>query len=367
MRLRRIETFHRQPVTLVRITDDTGTSGWGMTAPFNADISATLLHRLIAPHVLGRDTSEHASIIEQAHDRNYKFTGTFLCRALAGVDTALWDLRGQQVGRSVCALLGGSPGMLAVYGSSMRRDNSAADEIDRLKRARDSEGYRAFKIKIGARHGRRDEAELEHAERRTATIVPAFAAQMPEVHRYADANGSYDAFRAIETGRQLHEAGFVHYEEPCAYWDIESTAQVRASVPIPIAGGEQDYCLHQWKRMIDLGAIGIAQPDVGYVGGLTRALQVAAMAHARGLTCVPHSANRSLIMLFAMHLMRAIPNAAPFVECAIDASQWASEIFDPTIVVRDGQVQVGDAPGWGVTIRTDWIERADRQVSEVPA
>lgn len=257
--------------------------------------------------------------------------------------------------------------MLAVYGSSMRRDNSAADEIDHLRRARDSEGYRAFKIKIGARHGRRDEAELEHAERRTATIVPAFAAQMPEVHRYADANGSYDAFRAIEIGRHLHEADFVHYEEPCAYWDIESTAQVRASVPIPIAGGEQDYCLHQWKRMMDLGAIGIAQPDVGYVGGLTRALQVAAMARARGLTCVPHSANRSLIMLFAMHLMRAIPNAAPFVECAIDASQWASEIFDPTIVVRDGQVQVCDAPGWGVTIRADWIERADRQVSEVPA
>ncbi|HMO25078.1 MAG TPA: mandelate racemase/muconate lactonizing enzyme family protein [Tepidisphaeraceae bacterium] len=367
MRVRRIETFHREPVTLVRITDDTGTNGWGMTAPFNADVSATLLHRLIAPHVLRRDAGDHESIIEQAYDRNYKFTGTFLCRALAGVDTALWDLRGQHAGKSVCAMLGGSPGVLAVYGSSMRRDNSVADEIDRLNRARDAAGYRAFKIKIGARHGRHDAAELEHAEQRTAAIIPAVAEHFPDAHRYADANGSYDVQRAIEIGQQLQAGGFVHYEEPCPHWDIESTARVRARLSIPIAGGEQDFCLHQWKRMIDVGAIGIAQPDVGYVGGLTRALQVAEMAHDRGLSCVPHSANRSMIMLFAMHLMRAIPHAAPFVECAIEPSPWASDAFDPAIFVRDGQVQVSDAPGWGVTIRSDWLERAEREVSEVSA
>ena len=123
-----IETFRRESLALVRITASDGKAGWGQIAPYEADISAEVLHRLIARRVIGRDISEIDAINDDVIDAQLKFPWSFLCRALAGVDTALWDLYGQITGKPVAALLGGSVRPLAAYGSSMRRDISPADE-----------------------------------------------------------------------------------------------------------------------------------------------------------------------------------------------------------------------------------------------
>ena len=111
------------------------------------------------------------------------------------------------------------------------------------------------------------------------------------------------------------------------------------------------------------------QPDVCYIGGLTRALDVARRAHAAGLVCTPHSANLSLVTVFTLHLVGAIANAGPFVEYSIEPSSyypWQDGIFAPALTVRDGQVQIPDGPGWGVVISPDWLARARQQVSRLP-
>ncbi len=117
-----IETFRRESLALVRITASDGKTGWGQIAPYEADISAEVLHRLIARLVIGRDISEIDAINDAVIDAQLKFPWSFLCRALAGVDTALWDLYGQITGKPVAVLLGGSVRPLPAYGSSMRRD-----------------------------------------------------------------------------------------------------------------------------------------------------------------------------------------------------------------------------------------------------
>ena len=83
----------------------------------------------------------------------YKFPGTYVCRALAGVDTAIWDLLGKVAGKSVCELLGGKPCPFPVYGSSMRRDTPADEMAATLVRLRDERGFHGFKVKIGKRLG----------------------------------------------------------------------------------------------------------------------------------------------------------------------------------------------------------------------
>ena len=123
-----IETFRRESLALVRITASDGKIGWGQIAPYEADISAEVLHRLIARLVIGRDISEIDAINDAVIDAQLKFPWSFLCRALAGVDTALWDLYGQITGKPVAVLLGGSVRPLPAYGSSMRRDITPADE-----------------------------------------------------------------------------------------------------------------------------------------------------------------------------------------------------------------------------------------------
>src|SRR5438067_12702025 len=104
MRIQSIETFARREVTLVRVRTEDGAEGFGQTAPFNADITALVVHRHVARYALGANAGEIDGIADRCIEEEYKFAGSYICRALAGVETALWDLRGKREGKSVCWL-----------------------------------------------------------------------------------------------------------------------------------------------------------------------------------------------------------------------------------------------------------------------
>ena len=362
MNIQSIETFTvGQQISIVRVRTDDG-EGFGQISPFNADISATVLHRQIAPFALGQDASDLDALADGILDHTYKFPGSYVCRALTGLDTALWDLRGKQAGKSVCELLGGTPRPFPVYGSSMRRDITPEDEANRLVQLRDSHGYRAFKIRVGKKTGHDEDQWPGRTEALIPTVRQAVGDNMTLL---ADGNSCYTPKRAIEVGHLIQEHNFGHFEEPCPYWELAWTAEVAAALDIPVAGGEQDYDLQQWRRIIDMHAVDIAQPDICYVGGLTRALRVAKMAEEAGLPCVPHSANLSMVTVFTLHMMGAIPNAGPHVEFSIEPNAWVADLYTPDLEVIDGKVMIPDAPGWGVTINPEWLAKADYQISQL--
>lgn len=365
MRITTIETFSTPDVGLLRVGTDTGAAGWGQVAPYNADITALIVHRQIAPHVLGQSALDPERLVDLIADREHKFPGSYLCRALAGLDTALWDLRGQLEGKSVCQLLGGEPRPLRVYASSMRRNITPAAEADRLARLRDRHGYDAVKIRIGSECGH----DQDEWPGRTEAIVPAVRTVVGEdVALLVDANSCYSPGRAIEVGRMLEDYGVCHFEEPCPYWELEWTREVADALQVAVTGGEQDCELATWRRMIGMRAVDVVQPDVCYLGGLTRTLRAVAMAEAAGLPVTPHSANLSLVTVFTLHMMGAIEGAGPYVEFSIEGADycpWQDGIFEPALVVRDGKVRVPDGPGWGVEIQPAWLARATRQSSEL--
>jgi L-alanine-DL-glutamate epimerase-like enolase superfamily enzyme len=366
MRIQSIETFCNEFVGLVRVRTDSGAEGWGQVSNYNADLTAQVLHRQVAPHALGQPAGDLDRLLDRIVEIEFKFPGSYLRRALAGLDTALWDLRGKLEGQSVCALLGGQPRPLAVYGSSMRRDITPADEADRLARLQQAHGFTAFKIRI-ARECGHDEDEWPG---RTEAVVPAVRGAIGDQTRLlVDANCGYSPAIAIAVGRWLNDQGVVHYEEPCPYWEYEQTAEVTEALrplAIQVAGGEQDCSVTQWRRLIERRAFDIVQPDIGYVGGLTRALRVAERARQASLLCVPHSANLSLVTVFTLHMLGALPNAGPYLEYSIEPTEyypWQVGIYDPVLQVVDGQVAIPAGPGWGVEIRPEWLARAKYQVS----
>jgi len=356
-----IETFTQGTnLCVVRVRTDDGAEGCGQASTYNADITAAVLHRQVAPVALGADPLDPAAISLKCIEENYKFPWSYVCRALAGVDTALWDLRGRLEGKSVCELLGGRPRPVPAYGSSMRRDIKPEEEARRLARRRDEQGFRAFKIRIGSVCGH----DRDEWPGRTESLVPAVRRAVgDDVRLLVDGNSCYTPARAIEVGRMLEQHGVCHFEEPCPYWELEWTAQVAAALNLDVAGGEQDNDLAQWRRMIRMRAVDIVQPDIGYVGGLTRSLQVAAMAAEAGLLCVPHSANPSMVTLFTLHMLAAIPNAGPYVEFSIEPSTWTVGLYSPDLTVADGLVAIPDGPGWGVTVNPAWLSQAARIVS----
>jgi L-alanine-DL-glutamate epimerase-like enolase superfamily enzyme len=131
---------------------------------------------------------------------------------------------------------------------------------------------------------------------------------------------------------------------------------------LDVTGGEQDWDMATWARMIEMRAVDVVQPDIMYMGGLTRTLKVARMAAEAGLPCTPHSANLSLVTVATLHLLAALPNAGPYLELSIEGADyypWQAGLFrgDPFAVI-DGTVEVPEAPGWGVEIDPQWLEKA---------
>ena len=363
MKIVRVETFHTTYVCFVRLTAEDGSTGWGQTSPFGADLTADLLHRLVAPIALGKDSTKIGSTVRSCFRERFvfKFRGPFLCRAVCGIDTALWDLAGKRERKSVCELLGGSPRAIPVYASSMRRETSPSQEVEGFKKWRDQRGANAYKYKIGVPAG--DDADAFPG--RSEELIASVGREFPGSFIVADGNGGYSPARAVEISKLLKEGGVAYFEEPCVYWDIDATAQVNASSEVPVCGGEQDYDLLRWQLIFEKRAVSLAQPDVCYLGGLSQTLEVVGMAEQHGLSIMPHASNPSMVLLFSMHLMAAIPNPGPYLEYGMDESPWVTDAFSPALEMVDGKVAIPDGPGWGITMNEEWLDRAEYRCSEL--
>ena len=223
MKLKSIETFTTPDVGFVRVTAQDGSQGWGQVSTYHSDITCQVLHRQVAPHTLGQDTIDLDDLLDIVAEREHKFPGSYLRRAMAGLDTAIWDMRGKQQGKPVTELLGGTPGLIRAYASSMKRDITPKDEATRLLHLRDTQGFDAFKVRAGAEVGR----NKDEWPGRTEEIIPAMRHALgDDVDLLIDANSCYSPDRAIEVGHILQDNGFSHFEEPCPYWELEQTKQV---------------------------------------------------------------------------------------------------------------------------------------------
>lgn len=365
MKIKSIETFSTEHVGFVRVTAEDGSQGWGQVSAYNADITSLVVHRQVAPWALGADAFDIEGLIDLIPERELKFPGSYLCRAMTGLDTALWDLRGKVEGKSVCALLGGTPRPIRTYASSMKRDITPQDEAERFLRLRDRHGFDAFKFRVGAECGH----DVDEWPGRTEAIVPAIRKALgDEVDLLVDANSGFSPRRAIEVGHLLQDHGVRHYEEPCPYWELEQTREVKEALDIDVTGGEQDCLIPTWRHMIEMGAVDVVQPDICYLGGMVRTLRVAGMAAAAGLPCTPHSANLSMVTLFTMHLLPAIDNAGAYLEFSIEGEDyypWQEGLFrNAPYDVVDGKVMIPDEPGWGIEISPAWLKHAAYQISE---
>ena len=200
MRIKRLETFANRFVGFVRVTAEDGSQGWGQLSTYNADITAQVFHRQIAPYALGADVLAIDPLIDRIEEKEHKFPGSYVKRAMAGLDTALWDWRGRVEGKPVVALLGGKPGKLRAYASSMKRDITPEDEAARFLRLRDRHGFDAFKFRVGAECGH----DVDEWPGRTEAIVPAIRSALgPDVSLLVDANSGFSPARAIAVGRLL--------------------------------------------------------------------------------------------------------------------------------------------------------------------
>ena len=305
----------------------------------------SLWQTVVFPFWMGRDARDVAGVVAAIGqvDRNYKLAGAPFWMAVAGVELALWDLLGQAHGKSVASLLCQKPRRKApVYLSSLRRDTDAGREVEWLSEAVEKSGAKAVKIKIGGRLNW--DAQTEARDRELLKLARQNWGEKFVI--YADANGSFEAEKAVEIGQLLHEHKVAWFEEPCDWQDFEATRAVAAGVQLPVAGGEQESSCFQWKWLLENCALDVTQPDLHYNGGLWRCWQVAAFAASLNVSTTPHSPRSGPQSLPALHFAAALEKPAPFLEW--DARLPAPPAwFGTPLEIHKGAVTLPAGAGWG--------------------
>ena len=266
--------------------------------------------------------------------------------AIAGIDIALWDVKGKAAGLPVWRLLGGEQRPLATYatGGYYRPglpDAAYAEEMAQLV----GQGYRAVKLKTGAA-GPAREAERVAAVR--AAIGPA-----PDL--MLDMNAPYDVADCIDFARRVERHRIFWLEEPL-HWYLQPAdfARLAAATPIPLAHGERELTRFTVRDFIVAGGIRYVQFDATRAAGFTEALRIAALAEQHGVLVAPHSAPE-----IHGHLVLAMPRGAFGVEShgGREEDPLAFGLFRGHPELREGCLHIGEGPGFGLDPDWDFVAR----------
>ncbi|MGE3928134.1 MAG: mandelate racemase/muconate lactonizing enzyme family protein, partial [Lautropia sp.] len=152
--------------------------------------------------------------------------------------------------------------------------------------------------------------------------------------------------QAIRAGRELARFDLTWIEDPVAFDDLAGFAEVAAGLDIPVCGGENDYGLTGFARLLDGGCVDIVMPDLQRVGGVSEWMRVAALADARRLRVTPH-----VFPEISVHLAAAVPNGF-----WLEYVPWWDVLFERVPALADGCLSPPDAPGLGLAFAWDRID-----------
>jgi len=168
-----------------------------------------------------------------------------------------------------------------------------------------------------------------------------------------------DAKSALRTIRHWEDLDLFFLETPLRTDNLEGYATLVREAPMRIAAGEWLTTRFEFAKLLDVGQIDVAQPDVGRVGGLTEAIRVCHMAEDRGRLIVPHCWNSGIGIAASAHLAAAIPHC-PFIEylpAELTDSPLRVELADDGLEMKDGVLALPDRPGLGVELNRDALEK----------
>ncbi len=309
----------------------------------------------LQPYFIGKDARKLEQVLDEVYvyKSNYKLQNLALWVPMATIEFAILDMLGRIAEKSIGELIGEihNPNV-AVYRANNYRGKTAEESIEGIKQDVEKAQARALKVKIGGRMSR----DADYPPGRTEELIPLVRKTFgDDMVIYADSNGSYSTNEAIRIGKIIEAYNYDFYEEPVPFDWYEETKLVAEALNIPIAGGEQEPSMHQFRWLIANDALDIVQPDMFYFGGMVRSMKVARMAEAFDKMCVPHISGSGLGYLYMMHFVSAIPNAGPYHEFKGFNREIPAECKTSTLESEEGVVRVPSGPGMGLEIDPDYI------------
>lgn len=333
--------MHDRPTLLVRITDASGTRGYGeiwCNFPVcGAEHRARLVETEIAPRI-GKERFPdplrcHAAMNERLRILRLQ-TGEIgpIAQAIAGVDIAIWDMLARRQSLPLYRLLGADRNRIPAYASGI----NPVGVLDTVARARQL-GHDRFKLKVG------------FAEQTDRDNVAALAASLePEERFMLDANQGWSLPEAEKAIRWMEPHEPLWIEEPMPV-DTPTAAwrSLKNATALDIAGGENFLTRGEYDDVARGKWLDVVQPDIAKWGGFSQCLPVARHIVDSKLTYCPHSLGGGIALAASAHLLAAAGGEG-LLECDVNENAFRDEVFTPDLA--DGQVTLSDAPGLGVNL-----------------
>ena len=342
--------MHERPALFVRAEDTQGHVGWGEIwcnfPACGAEHRAQLMQTVLAPLLLGREFAGPADAYAHATRQTEVLalqTGEPgpIAQAIAGVDLALWDLCARRAGLPLFRLLGGTRDSVPVYASGINPDRPQ----DRVA-AKRSEGFRAFKLKVGFGDAR----DLGNVKVVRAALGPGEQLML-------DANQAWSFEAASAIVPQLEAFDIDWLEEPLrADASVAHWQQLRAIAGMPLAAGENMIGATAFAAAIDAGALAVLQPDVAKWGGISGCWPVIRQIRAAGLRFCPHYLGAGVGLLASAHVLAAAGGDG-MLEVDANPNPLRTHLAPHLETPRNGHVALGHRPGIGVDVEIDALRR----------
>jgi galactonate dehydratase len=359
MKIRSYELFQVPPRWLfLKIETDEGIVGWG--EPVIEGKAATVKAAVdeMMEYLVGKDPmniEDHWNVLYRA---GFYRGGPILMSAIAGIDQALWDIKGKFYNAPIHQLLGGKArDNMKVY-SWIGGDRPA--EVGVAARKMVEQGFLA--VKMNATEELQYVDSYRKIDEAIARIAAVREAVGPDVGIGIDFHGRVHKPMAKILAKELEQYRPMFIEEPVLPENNEDLREIANHVSIPIATGERMFSKWQFKTLLKEGYVDIIQPDVSHAGGITECKKIISMAEAFDVAAAPHCPLGPIALAACLQVDATCHNA--FIQEQSlgihynEGSDLLDYLTDKTVFEYEkGYVNIPDKPGLGIEINEDHVRR----------
>ena len=362
MKITRLHTYRVAPRWMfLKIETDEGISGWGEPVIEGRARTVEAAVHEFGETLIGKDPARINDLWQTMYRGNFYRGGAILMSAIAGIDQALWDIKGKALGVPVYELLGGRVrDRMKVY--SWVGGDRPADIVQDMQRLLEG-GIDTFKLNGCEEMALLDSPRaVDAAVAKLAAVRDALGMRVDfglDFHGRVAAPMAKPLLRALEPLRPL----FV--EEPVLAEQAEHYPRLAASTSIPLAAGERMYSRFEFKRVLEQGGIAILQPDLSHAGGITECHKIAAMAEAYDVAFAPHCPLGPVALAACLQVDFVAHNAVLQEQSMGIHYNRGAELLDYVINKDDFRIDAGfihalPKPGLGVEVDEERVVYASR-------
>lgn len=358
-KISRIETFYVAPRWLfVRVEASDGATGWGEASLEGHAEAVDGAIEALKDRFLGHDPFAIEDIWQIAYRGGFYRGGPVLMSALAGLDQALWDLKGKALGLPAWEMLGGKVrDRIRAYAWI---GGDRPHEIGEAAAARRGQGFSAVKMNATAELDWIGTPKLFDD-----VIARVEAAQAAGMDVGLDFHGRVHKPMAKQLAKALEPLGLLFIEEPLLSENHEGIAQIAHLISTPIALGERLYSRWDYKPLFESRCVDVIQPDLSHAGGLSECRKIAAMAEAYDIAVAPHCPLGPLALASCLQLAACAPNVAIQemslgIHYNVGADLYSYCGDNKPLTAVDGYLPIPTGPGLGIVIDEDAVRESHK-------